>query len=354
LSIVTEIPTPARAGGRPGAQQSATGSGANGVLLRELADADLPAVVRLCAEALDLPEDAAESAEIIARLRDRPADRHAIGFVALDATQVTGAADESPPADGASLAGVVLASLSHRDPTLGHLDLVAVHPRLRRRGIGRALLLAAENALAGRGAVEVLIAGNMPYGWPGIDVRYTPALCAAMALGYEQDSAAWNMTAELTPGSPALRDTGPALARLASGEITVRRAGSADLPALDTFIRANFTTGWAWEVRQSIGRDRAGCHIALRESTGPGSGEPEVLGFAAYGALRPSWFGPMGTAPSAQGLGIGGVLLRRCLADLHAAGYDRAQIGWVGPVPFYSGAVGAYIERVFFLYRKEL
>jgi predicted N-acetyltransferase YhbS len=62
----------------------------------------------------------------------------------------------------------------------------------------------------------------------------------------------------------------------------------------------------------------------------------------------------MGTAPNAQGQGIGGVLLRRCLGDLRAAGYGEAQIGWVGPVPFYSGAVGAYIDRVFFLYRKEL
>ena len=41
----------------------------------------------------------------------------------------------------------------------------------------------------------------------------------------------------------------------------------------------------------------AGCHIALRGD--------EVLGFAAYGALRPSLFGPMGTLPAARGSGIG-------------------------------------------------
>ena len=80
----------------------------------------------------------------------------------------------------------------------------------------------------------------------------------------------------------------------------------------------------------------------------------EVLGFAAYGSSRPSWFGPMGTAPAAQGLGIGGVLLRRCLADQRAAGHERAEIGWVGPVPFYASNSGARIERVFFLYRKQL
>jgi hypothetical protein len=70
--------------------------------------------------------------------------------------------------------------------------------------------------------------------------------------------------------------------------------------------------------------------------------------------MRPAWFGPMGTAPGAQLSGIGGILLRRCLADQRAAGHTRVQIGWVGPVPFYSRTVGAYIERVFFLYRKQL
>ncbi|MFD0784037.1 GNAT family N-acetyltransferase, partial [Micromonospora azadirachtae] len=58
--------------------------------------------------------------------------------------------------------------------------------------------------------------------------------------------------------------------------------------------------------------------------------------------------------PAAEGSGIGGVLLRRCLRDQRAAGHDSAQIGWVGPVPFYSRSAGARIERVFFLYRKQI
>jgi predicted N-acetyltransferase YhbS len=301
--------------------------------IRPLAEGDLPEIVRVVEDSLDLPDDAAEATEIVARLRDRPADRPAVGLVA-----------ELPGGDG--LAGVVLGSLSYRDPAVGHLDLVAVRPELRRRGVGRALITGAENALRNLGAAEVLIAGNMPYAWPGIDVRYTPAICAALALGYEQDRTAWNMTADLSDGSPALRDTGPAIARLAEAGIAVRRATSEDGPLLDAFIRNHFTGGWPWEVAESLRRDRAGCHIALRDG--------EVLGFAAYGALRPSWFGPMGTAPHTQGRGIGGVLLRRCLADLHRAGYPKAQIGWVGPVPFYSRTVNAYIDRVFFQYRKAL
>ncbi|MEV1142918.1 GNAT family N-acetyltransferase [Micromonospora sp. NPDC049799] len=304
------------------------------IIVTELAADRVPDVVGLCRRALDLPEDAAEADALIDTLWIRAgADRP---VVALGAYR------------GAELVGTVVCSISGRDTRLGHVDLVAVDPAHRRRGVGRALLSYAERTLAGLGAAEVLLAGNPPwYGWPGIDVRYTPAVCAALALGYTQDRTAWNMTADLSyAGSPALRPTETAEARLAGQGVSVRRAEPADLPALTAFARSTFGGSWDEELAGSLGRDRAGCHLAEREG--------ELLGFAAWGSSRPSWFGPMGTAPAAEGSGIGGVLLRRCLADQRAAGIDTAQIGWVGPVPFYSGSAGARIERVFFLYRRTL
>ncbi|MEV5763148.1 GNAT family N-acetyltransferase [Micromonospora sp. NPDC052213] len=293
-----------------------------------------PAVVELCRRALDLPEDAAEAPALVAALWARAAADRPV--VALGAYR------------GAELVGALVCSLSGRDAGLGHVDLVAVHPDHRRRGVGRALLSSAERTLAGLGAAEVLLAGNPPYyAWPGIDVRYTPAVCAALALGYRQDRTAWNMTADLSyDDSPALRSTEAAEARLAGRGVSVRRAEPADLPALAEFARATFGGAWDAELAGSVGREGAGCHLAERDG--------EVLGFAAYGSSRPSWFGPMGTAPAAEGSGIGGVLLRRCLRDQRAAGVTAAQIGWVGPVPFYSGSAGARIERVFFLYRRTL
>ncbi|MGW5556384.1 GNAT family N-acetyltransferase [Micromonospora sp. NPDC003944] len=297
--------------------------------------ADLaPSVVQLCGQALDLPEDAAEAAAIVDVLWPRAAaDRQVVGLGAYR---------------GADLVGVLICSVSSTEPGVGHVDLVAVLPDQRRRGVGRALLSRAERVLAERGATEVLLAGNPPYyAWPGIDVRYTPAICAALALGYQQDRTAWNMTADLSyDGSPALRSTEAAERRLADQGVTVRRAEPTDLPALTAFARSAFGGTWDGELAGSVGRPDAGCHLAERDG--------ELLGFAAYGSSRPSWFGPMGTAPAAEGSGIGGVLLRRCLRDQRTAGLDRAQIGWVGPVPFYSGSAGAWIERVFFLYRRTL
>ncbi|MFG1870175.1 GNAT family N-acetyltransferase [Micromonospora arborensis] len=304
------------------------------IIVAELTPDLAPAVVRLCAQALDLPEDAAEAAPIVDVLWPRAAaDRPVVGLGAYR---------------GADLVGVLLCSVSSTEPGIGHVDLVAVLPEHRRRGVGRALLHRAERVLAERGVTEVLLAGNPPYyAWPGIDVRYTPAVCAALAVGYRQDRTAWNMTADLSyDGSPALRSTEAAERRLAGQGVTVRRAEPADLPALAAFARSTFGGAWDGELAGSVGRAGAGCHLAERDG--------EVLGFAAYGSSRPSWFGPMGTAPAAEGSGIGGVLLRRCLRDQRAAGLDRAQIGWVGPVPFYSGSAGARIERVFFLYRRDV
>lgn len=312
----------------------------------ELTDEAVPAVVTLCQEALDLADDAAEAEPILARLcrrtplPDGATPPRVAGFVAVS---------------GDGPVGLVLGSLGSRDPSAGHVDLVAVHPGWRRRGVGRALLSRIEAMLVAWGASELWLAGNPPhYAWPGLDVRYTPAICTATALGYAHERTAWNMTADLsTPQAAGLRDTAAAETALAAQGIEVRRASPADVPALVEFARSTFGPVWGAEVADSVGRPDAGCHLAVRASGG--ANDPgEVLGFAAYGSSRPSWFGPMGTATGARGLGVGAVLLRRCLRDQYAAGQRRVQIGWVGPVPFYSEVAGARIERVFFLYRKPV
>jgi GNAT superfamily N-acetyltransferase len=96
----------------------------------------------------------------------------------------------------------------------------------------------------------------------------------------------------------------------------------------------------------ALRRQHPTLHVATRDGA--------FLGFAAHAAQRVPVFGPMGTAPAARGLGIGAVLLRRCLADQRDAGVEVAEIGWVGPVRFYSRAVGARLGRVFWTYEKAV
>lgn len=240
-------------------------------------------------------------------------------------------------AEGGVLIGAAQASVGHKDPTAAHLDLLLVDPAHRRRGAARELLAELEQRLKARGLVKVKVTGNAPdYAWPGVDVRYTAAICALEAAGYTREGTAWNMSAPLpVPGTEKTTPEG----------VEIRRASTGDLEALEAVVGREWGPAWTTEVRRAVQGD-GGVHAAWRD------GEP--IAFAAWGGCRPSWFGPMGTLPAAGGLGLGSVLLRRCLADQAALGLDKAQIGWVGPVPFYSGAVGAYIERVFFLFSKPL
>ncbi|GHE44652.1 hypothetical protein GCM10017673_53460 [Streptosporangium violaceochromogenes] len=285
--------------------------------IREAAAADMAAIGEIARSALTL--DAAQARPLVMRLAQPPPRRRWRALVSGD------------------LDAVLFASMSEREAAVGHVDLLAVAPGSRGRGRGRALVAAAEEWLREEGAGQVRLAGNPPcYAWPGVDVRYTPAACLAESLGYERYETAWNMTVDPAADLSTRAD----LARLADRGVTVRAAAPGDREAVAAFVEEHWNGRWAWEAEQATG-----CHYAVRGG--------EILGFAAWGA-RPAWFGPMGTAPAARGLGVGRVLLRRCLAEQREAGLTSPQISWVGPLGFYSRTVGACAERVFWLYRKDL
>lgn len=286
-----------------------------------------PAVVDLLRRSL-LPEDAAEADAIAEILRpNEDGSRRTAGFVEWD---------------GAAVTGVVFVAVSNSDPSVGHLDLVVVDPEARGRGLGSRLIAAGEQALRELGCARVRVAGNPPqYAFPGVDVRYTPAICAFTKLGYAHEQTAWNMSVDLTPGSLALTDTADAEAALAEQGVHIKAADADDIARLRPIVAQEWGGHWADEITTA-----EQVHIALRD------GSP--IAFAAWGCTRPSWFGPMGTKAEGKGLGLGTILLRRCLRDQAKAGFTKGQIGWVGPVPFYARAAGAFIERVFFLYTKAL
>ncbi|MFF4985883.1 GNAT family N-acetyltransferase [Streptosporangium saharense] len=284
--------------------------------IREMTAADAVAVGQVARAALTL--DTREAPLLVARLLRPPRERRWTALVTDDLT------------------GVLLASMAQAAPR-GHIDLLAVTPEARGRGRGRALVEAAEEWMRGRGATEARFAGNPPcYAWPGVDVRYTPAACLAERLGYEWYGTAWNMTADLTGDLSVEID----LARLDRVGVAVQKATRRDIGAVAAFVETHWGGDWAWETEQA-----SGCHYASRDG--------EIIGFAAWGT-RPAWFGPTGVAEAARGLGVGQVLLRRCLAEQRDSGLTEAQISWVGPLRFYSRAVGARAERVFWLYRRKL
>lgn len=257
--------------------------------------------------------------------------------------------------------GFIVGSMREGDPELGVVEMVAVRPGFRRLGVATALLAGLEAALAAQGAARFAVMGNAPvYAWPGVDVGYTAALCLFEARGYTRGSDAIDMTVDLArlatdgafDGTLSSAAPQPIVGEL---EIVALGAGqgadSVDVrAAAETWIAAEFAANWRREVEQTLARAEvgrvAGVVVAIRTT------DRAIVGFAAYGAQRAALFGPMGTAASARGTGIGTRLLIECFAAQQQAGLTAADIGWVGPIAFYSRTTGARVSRTYALLQK--
>jgi mycothiol synthase len=304
---------------------------------------DLPALRALAADSLHWDADAADLVDLLWPSTDTE-------FALVDEV------------DGA-VVGLALGSLGPepRDPFAarrGHVNLLAVGPEARRQGHATALLTAMERRLGQVGAGDVLIGGATPrFAWPGIDVRYTAATCFAEARGYVRQREAVNMTVELDAVAAAGRlATELDEKRLAGHRITVRKLTEADRARITPWL-ATWGGTWREETLSTLDQvagsedSTTGTYVAVLRD---GAADAEYVGFASYGVNRRDWFGPMGTGGELRKLGIGSVLLRRCLNDMRELGRLRtAQIGWVGPIGFYARAVDAYLERVYWMYRKD-
>ncbi|MHC4064105.1 MAG: GNAT family N-acetyltransferase [Planctomycetota bacterium] len=231
------------------------------------------------------------------------------------------------------------------DQAKGWLGLFAVDPSVRRQGIASALLRQVREYWQDAGAhgAEILtIPGN--YFTPGLDPRYTAAVCFLERAGFERSGDCVNLIAELEDHI----DTAAKERRLAAEGIAVRRASVADELLLDGFFDEHFGRDWRLEAGLALHNDPAGLHLALADG--------RIIAFSAHSTQNREWgfFGPMGTAPQARGRGLGRVLLWRCLNDLGAAGHKTAVIPWVGPIAFYSHYAGCRVERVLWRYRLTL
>lgn len=208
----------------------------------------------------------------------------------------------------------------------GCVKLLAVHPRMRGRMLGRRLLETLEAWLREHGAASVEVGAAPPwYVAPGVDPRYTAGVLLLEEAGYERIGEAVNL--------------GVPLRTLPEPSLEVRPAVPDDVVWIEPWLR-EIQPVWVEEVERAAGR---GTCVVL---------EPD--GFCCWDVTRDGWVGPLATRPDARGRGVGASTLLGALRAMREGGRDRAEIAWAGPLKFYARACGATVSRVFWRYRKTL
>lgn len=213
----------------------------------------------------------------------------------------------------------------------GNIRLLVVAPEQQRRGLGLALVAAAEMALQSQGVQRVRLAAGVPrYLWPGIDIAWTPARSLAARAGYRVVDTAVNMA---LPTNLHVR---------VPRGIELHPLGPDEHAPLAALVDANWPM-WSTEVNLALSHGRV---------FGAWSGH-RMVGFIAHSAMRRGWISPMGTITEVSGQGVGSALLAVACEDLARSGVDVATIAWVGPQEFFARH-GARVTRRFERWEKDL
>lgn len=118
--------------------------------------------------------------------------------------------------------------------------------------------------------------------------------------------------------------------------IEIKRALSPNKHLILEYIKNTYGEGWASECDVAFSNKPISCFIAVKDKT--------IIGFGCYDATAPNYFGPMGVSEEFRGMGIGKVILNKCLLSMKDDGYGYAIIGWVeDAIEFYQTTVGATV-----------
>ncbi len=248
--------------------------------------------------------------------------------------------------DDNKMVGFIMGVIREReDGPMGYVKILCVDPEYRRKKVASELYGKIEIRFMEKGIKKIRVYEAWPnYYMPGIDPFYTEAICFFERNGYKKIGDTSNLKCELTGQDFS---TYTEEDNLEAKEIKIIRASKEDYDRVMEWTAKNFAP-WKFEITSAFQNDPISLHIAIEKE--------EMIAFSAYEANNKGtgWFGPMGTTEAARGKGVGGILLKKCLADMKKAGFKKAIIPWVGPIPFYMHYANAKMDRVFWRYEKTL
>lgn len=236
------------------------------------------------------------------------------------------------------------------EPEKAWVTAFGVHPDTQRRGIGRALFAHIFERLAERKTLE--IAPYVPnYFVPGVDVAAYPGTIAFLeTVGFRTFERAISMGANLTGFQIPPEVLALERKREQEDGLTIRPVTSADLPDLMPFIAAHFGWDWYRHTREYLleyfGDSPSLVCVMVARLRG------EVVGYCQQRRER---FGPFGVRPDMRNLGVGRLLLFRCLAAMSARQVYYAYFLWTeeNAARLYAQA-GFERRREFAILRREL
>lgn len=239
------------------------------------------------------------------------------------------------------------------EPEQAWITAFGVHPDYQRRGIGTALFEHIRARLAADGRKTIDIAPYVPnYFVPGVDVQAYPGSIAFLqTVGFRVLYNAISMGADLSGFQIPAEIAELERRREQEDGVTIRPVVSADLPELMPFIVRHF--GWDWfrhtqdYLLDLFGGDGVNqiCVLVARQ-------HGQIVGYCQQRLER---FGPFGVDPACRNLGIGRLLLFRCLATMSARNVYFAYFLWTGEdaARLYSLA-GFKRRREFAVLRADL
>jgi ribosomal protein S18 acetylase RimI-like enzyme len=238
------------------------------------------------------------------------------------------------------------------EPEKSWISAFGVLPDFRRRGIGSALFAHVLDRLKADGRKTVEISPYVPnYFAPGIDIAYTGTVeFLQQHFGFNIIEQPISMGVNLTDFQIPDEIVELQQRRERDDDLVIRPVRSADLPDLMPFISDNF--GWDWYrhlqeylVEYFGDSSRQVCFLVARL-------HGRVVGFCGQRRER---FGPFGVDASVRNLGIGRILLFRCLAEMSARQLYYTYFMWTGEdaARLYSLA-GFRKRREFVILSKDL